>query len=64
MEVNLLIALAGILGAGLSSWVGVRVAMTQIEGRLNSHDGRLIAHDRRLDRLESPFFREDRERDS
>lgn len=59
MELNLLISLAGILGAGLSSYVGVRVAMAEMRGDLKRHEGSITDLKSRVDRLEKPYFNEE-----
>lgn len=58
MEVDLLISLAGILGAGLSAYVGVRVAMAEVKNDLKHHAGYIAEHAKRLDRLENRYFKE------
>lgn len=58
MEINLLISLAGILGAGLSAYVGVRVALAEVKGELKHHGEYIDQHAKRLDRLESRYFKE------
>lgn len=37
-EIQILISLAGIVCAGLASYIGVRVALARIEARQDSHD--------------------------
>lgn len=56
VQAQLLIAVFGILGAGLSAYVGVRVAQAKMQQdikNLQECDG---AHDKRLERLERPYF--------
>ncbi len=56
MELNLLIALVGILGSGISAYVGVRVAMTELQGNVKTLFKQDEALDRRVVRLEEPYF--------
>jgi hypothetical protein len=46
-----------IIGSGFSAWVGVRVALAHIEGRLNEHDRDIASLDKKIERLEDPYFR-------
>ena len=41
-----------IVGAGVLSWAGVRVALAEIRGDIKRHDQLIAAQDKRLDRLE------------
>lgn len=59
MELNLLIALSGIVGAGISSYVGVRVAMAEMRGDLKRHEGAITDLKDRVHRLERPYFKQD-----
>lgn len=63
-QLNLLISVAGIIGAGIASYVGVRVAITEIRGKLNTHERQFQDGERRstqiegrVDRLEGEYFR-------
>ena len=56
MELNLLISLAGILGAGVSSYVGVRVALAEIRGELKRLDKDVTDLETAVSRLEKPYF--------
>jgi len=56
MELNLLIALIGILGSGISAYIGVRVALTEIQGNVRTLFKQDEALDRRVIRLEEPYF--------
>ena len=56
MELNLLISLAGILGAGLSSYVGVRVALAELRGEVKRLNKEIMDLESRADRLEKPYF--------
>jgi hypothetical protein len=60
MELNLLIALAGIFGSGLSAYVGVRVALAELRGDIRRLDKSVVKLEERASRLEQPYF--DRER--
>lgn len=62
-QINLLISVAGIIGSGLAAYVGVRVAITEIRGKISAHDDRFKDGDRRqtqvegrVDRLEGDYF--------
>lgn len=61
---HLLISVAGIIGSGIAAYVGVRVAITEIRGKLNTHDEKFRDGDRRqtqvegrIDRLEGDYFK-------
>jgi len=56
VELNLLISLAGILGAGLSSYVGVRVALAELRGEVKRLNKEIMDLESRADRLEKPYF--------
>jgi hypothetical protein len=56
VQIQLLISVLGIFGAGLASYVGVKVAIAEMRRDLKNHQERLDYQDRRLERLESPFF--------
>jgi len=56
VELNLLISLAGILGAGVSSYVGVRVALAEIRGELKRLDKDVTDLETAVSRLEKPYF--------
>ena len=56
MELNLLISLAGILGAGLSSYVGVKVALAELRGEVKRLNKEIMDLESRADRLEKPYF--------
>lgn len=56
MEINVVIALAGIFGSGVSAYVGVRVALAEVKGEIKRHQEALEDHSERLLRLERPFF--------
>lgn len=62
-QLQLLISIAGIIGAGIAAYVGVRVAITEVRGQLNTHDEKFRDGDRRqaqceqrIDRLEGDYF--------
>lgn len=64
-RIQLLISIAGIIGAGVASYAGVRVAITEIRGQLRTHEKQFenIAVEmeragRRLDRLEGKYFKD------
>lgn len=46
-----------ILGAGLSAFMGVRIALTEMRVKLQAHDDKLKEHSDRLNRLEEPYFK-------
>lgn len=52
MEINFLISLAGVLGAGVSAYVGVRVALAEVKGDLRRHEDKFEAVEERIGRLE------------
>jgi len=56
MELNLLISLAGILGAGLSSYLGVKIAVAELRKDIQRIDHITEGHGDRLERLERPYF--------
>ena len=44
-------AIVAIIGAGLSSYMGVRIAITEIKSKIKSHDKELDRHRKELDWL-------------
>jgi len=58
MELNLLISLAGILGAGFSSYMGVKVALAEVRGDIKRLDKDMRDLEARATRLERPYFKE------
>ena len=56
-ELDLLSKLLTIVLAGVSSYVGVKVAIAEIRGDIKRHDEKLSEHDDRLDRLEAGYFK-------
>ena len=58
MELNLLISIAGIMGSGISAYVGVRVALAEMRGDVKRLDKDVGMHDQRIARLEEPYFRD------
>lgn len=61
MELQVAVALTGILGAGLSSYIGVRVALAEIRKDLEAQKERIGQNEKRLDRLEASYFDRNRE---
>jgi len=57
VELNILISLAGIIGAGFSSYYGVRIAQAEIRRDIAHHQDRIDDHHQRINRLEQPYFR-------
>jgi hypothetical protein len=55
-EIQLLISVVGIIGAGCSSYYGVKMAMARIETRQNDHDKDIAKLDERLTYLERHFL--------
>jgi hypothetical protein len=62
MELNLLISLSGIFGAGLSAYVGVRVALAEVRTQIIALAKDLEQLNSRVERLEGPYFSVTRER--
>lgn len=46
-----------ILGAGLSAFLGVRVALAEVRTKIEAHEDKLKEHNSRLNRLEEPYFK-------
>lgn len=57
VSAQLLIAAIGIIGAGLSAWIGVKVALAQVLTNQQNQKEDIADICKRLDRLENPFFR-------
>lgn len=57
MEITVLINMAGIMGAGLSAFVGVKVALAQVQRDVRNLEKSQEKAERRLDRLEQRYFR-------
>lgn len=57
MEVTVLINMAGIMGAGISAFVGVKVALAQVQRDVRNLEKSQEKAERRLDRLEERYFR-------
>jgi len=56
VEVNVLISLAGMIGAGFSAYVGVRVGLAEVRGDIKRLDKNVDDLDGRTRRLEAPYF--------
>jgi hypothetical protein len=56
VEINLLISLSGVVGAGISAYLGVRVALAELRGEIKRLDLGLQDLVSRTERLEAPFF--------
>lgn len=54
---QLLVGMLVILGSGVASWVGVKVALAEMRARQNNHDESIDALDRRVTRLEDKYLR-------
>lgn len=59
-EIQLLISVVGIVGAGVSSYYGVKMALTRIETRQNDHDKDIAKLDERLTWIEREWAKRDR----
>lgn len=56
MEINVLIALAGMMGSGFSAYVGVRVALAEVKGDVRRLQEDVAHVEERVERLEKPYF--------
>lgn len=56
-ELQLIVGMLVILGSGIASWVGVKVALAEMRQRQDNHDDDIKDIQRRLDRLEEKYFR-------
>lgn len=54
---QLLVGMLVILGSGVASWVGVKVALAEMRARQNNHDKQIDDIERRVTRLEEKYFR-------
>jgi hypothetical protein len=59
-EIQLLISVVGIVGAGVSSYFGVKMALARIETRQNDHDKDIAKLDDRLTWIEREWLKRDR----
>ena len=57
VSAQLLIAAIGIIGAGLSAWIGVKVALAQVLTHQQNQKEDIADICKRLDRLENPYFK-------
>lgn len=57
-ELQVIVGMLVVLGSGLASWIGVKVALAEMRQRQDNHDDQLEKIERRLDRLESKYFRD------
>lgn len=56
MELNAVIALAGILGSGFSAYMGVRIALAEVRSDIRHLQSATKSLDTRVERLEAPYF--------
>jgi len=56
MEITVLINMAGIMGAGISAFIGVKVALAQVQRDVRNLEKSQEKAERRLDRLEQRYF--------
>lgn len=56
MEITVLINMAGIMGAGVSAFVGVKVALAQVQRDVRNLEKSQEKAEKRLDRLEQRYF--------
>lgn len=54
--IQVLISLGGMLGSGISAYIGVRVALTKIETRQDNHDKDIARLDNRMTYIERHLF--------
>ena len=45
--------------SGFDTYVDVKIAIAQMQGRLDGHEEKLKDHGSRIERLESPYFAEE-----
>jgi hypothetical protein len=57
VEINVLISLASMIGAGFSAYVGVRVGLAEVRGDIKRLDKDVEDLDGRTRRLEEPYFK-------
>lgn len=55
-ELQLLLSAITVIGAGISSYLGVRIALAELRKDVASLKETDIEHGKRLERLEAPFF--------
>lgn len=63
-QINFPNLIVGIIGSGIAAYVGVRVAITEVRGKLNTHERQFQDGERRstqienrVERLEGDYFR-------
>ena len=56
-ELQLIVGILVILGSGISSWAGVKVALAEMRQKQDSHDESLTKLEKRVDRLEEKYFK-------
>lgn len=57
MEINVIIAIAGIFGTGIAAWVAVKVGQAEQRRDISNLTGRVDYLSRKIERLEEPYFR-------
>ena len=57
VELQLIISFITILGAGVSVYVGVRVALAEIKTQQKAHDKDIAELNKRVSRLEDAYFK-------
>lgn len=57
VDYHLLLSILTVAAAGISSFVGVRVALAEARRDIRNLEKRLEDCDKRFDRLEEPFFK-------
>ena len=56
-ELQLVVGILVVLGSGVASWVGVKVALAEMRQRQDNHDEDIGKLEKRVDRLEEKYFR-------